>query len=445
MKQHRLRSLCCVLLCLLLLCPLLPASADAEAIPDMSVAKSVYFYHIESDSVVLAQNEDTLVPAASTVKILSGLLFCEKLSERLDETVTVTEDMIADAKGYRSNFIKVGTRMTVRDLLYCAICASYNDAYLILAHLVANNPQEFIALMANRADELGATQSNFNDLVGTADSSFTTAKEMALIAKAAYQNLLYMQICGEDEYKITSLVETIINRNEMIKANQTNKHYNKKCTGMNAGSTASGGDCVVASATNGQESYLCIVLGCKESDTVIDNQAYILANNLINWVYRTYVYLDIITPETVVCTIPVSVSDMTSEIEVKSDQTLSYYLPATATVGKEIQYSIRLTQTELEAPVEEGMFVGYVAVLYQNEIIGTVPLYTAGSADRSGFVSNLKIIQSLTKNRPFIAGAIFFLIVLTAWIVTEAIIQRQRHRRWDKYFSNKIDTTKRRK
>ena len=214
---------------------------------------------------------------------------------------------------------------------------------------------------------------------------------------------------------------------------------------MNVGSTASGGDCVVASATNGQESYLCIVLGCEESETVVHNQAYILSNNLINWVYRTYVYLDIITPDTVVCTSPVSVSDMTSQVEVKSNQTLSYYLPATATVGKEIQYSIRLTQTELEAPVKEGIFVGYVAVIYQDEIIGTVPLYTAGSAERSGFVSNLKIIQALTKNRPFLAGSIFFLVVLTAWIIIEAIAQRQRHRRWDKYFSNKIDTTKRRK
>ena len=214
---------------------------------------------------------------------------------------------------------------------------------------------------------------------------------------------------------------------------------------MNVGSTASGGDCVVASTSYKNESYLCIILGCKESENVIDNQAYILANALINWVYQTYVYLDIITPETVVCTIPVSVSDMTTEIEVKTDKTLSYYLPATATVGNEIQYSIRLTQTELEAPVEENVFVGYVAVLYQGEIIGTVPLYTAGSAERSSFVSNLKAIQSLTKNRPFMAGAIFFLVVLTAWIVTEAIIQRQRHRRWDKYFSNKIDTTKRRK
>jgi D-alanyl-D-alanine carboxypeptidase len=228
----------------------------------------------------------------------------------------------------------------------------------------------------------------------------------------------------------------------MIEATETNKHFNAKCNGMSVGSTTNGGDCIVASASNGKESYICVILGCAESKTVADNQAYILANSLINYVYHFYTYLDIVTPDTVICTIPVTVSDVTSAVEVKSRETISYYLPSTAEVGKDVRFSIRLTQTELEAPVAEGTFVGYVAVLYGDRIIGTAELYTAGTAERSSLVSSLKAIQSLTKNRAFLAGAICFLLLIVAWITTECLLTRHRHRRWDKYFSHKIDTTK---
>ncbi len=442
MKAKVLRALC-LFLCLLTLLSVIPTSVAADsALPDTSAAASVYFYHVESATVVHAQNENALLPAASTVKVLSGLLFCERLAERLDETVTVTADMIAGVVGHRSRFLRAGVRISVRDLLYCALCASYNDAYQILAILSAGSAKEFVTLMNARAKELGATESTYQDFIGTSDSSFTTATELARIAQTAYQNSLYMLCVGEDSHYIQGIGTTIYNRNEMIEATETNKHFNAKCNGMSVGSTTNGGDCIVASASNGKESYLCVILGCEESETVVDNQAYILANSLINYVYHFYTYLDIVTPDTVICTIPVTVSDMTSEVEVKSRDTISYYLPSTAEIGKDIRFSIRLTQTELEAPVEEGRFVGYVAVLYQDRIIGTAELYTAGTAERSSFVSSLKAIQALTKNRAFLAGAICFVVLLSAWITTECLLKRRRHRRWDKYFSHKIDTTK---
>ena len=155
--------------------------------------------------------------------------------------------------------------------------------------------------------------------------------------------------------------------------------------------------------------------------------------------------MDILTPDTVICTIPVTVSDMVTEVEVKTDQTLTAYLPSTATVGKEITYSIRLMHTELEAPVEVGIFVGYVAVLYNGEIIDTLPLYTASTAERSSFVSSLKAISALFESRRVVAGCIFFVVVLVAWITAEALWIRHNHRRWNKYFSSKIDTTKHKK
>lgn len=447
MKKRIGTSVLCLFLCLLfvlqMLCLPLTAAEDLE-MPDTGAAKAAYLYHVEHGTAIIANNETALLPAASTVKVLSGLLFCELLSERGNELVRITKEMVWGVTGHRLG-LSDGDVLSITELLYAAVCGSYNDAFAVLAQLSGTSTEGFVKLMNQRAAEIGVEKSVFTDPIGTADFSLTTAAELAKIAAVAYQNELYTSICKTAKYYITSLSKNISNRNEMIVATTTNKHYNNKCNGMSVGSTTMGGDCIVASFTNGRESYIAVVLGCAESDSAAQNMAYTIAGTMADWVYATYTDLDIISPETVVCKIPVTVSDMTTEVEVKTNQTLTAYLPSTVEIGREITYSIRLTHTELEAPVAEGMFVGYVAVLYNGEIIDTLPLYTAGTAERSSFVSSLKAIQALFRDRRVVAGVIFFLVVLIAWIAVEALWIRHNHRRWNKYFSSKIDTTKRKK
>ena len=439
MKKRTAARIISAFLCLLLfLFSTLPLSAASTELPDTTSAKSFVLYHLDRDKTVLSKEEDTLLPAGSTVKLLSGLLFCELLESRQNESILLTSEMITSDK-----FLSVGDVVTIRELLYLAICASNNNAFQVLSRVIAQSTSAFSNLMMQRARELGLEKSVFNDPIGLSDSSFTTAAELAKIAAAAYQNSLYMQICSTPQYYLPSLSKSITNRNEMIIATSTNRHYNSKCNGMSAGTTTLAGDCIVASVSNGSESYVCVVLGCNESATADANQAYAIANRLSYWVYASYKNIEVITPDTVICKLPVTVSDMTVEVEVKADQAVSAYLPISAEIGKDVTYSIRLSYTELEAPVTEGTFVGYVAILYQGEILATASLYTAGSAARSSFISSLKSIQDLLGDRRMIAGGIFFIVLLTAWITVGRLYNRHQRKRWNKYFSAKIDTTKR--
>lgn len=446
MKARIFCSLIAATLCLLLLLPTLPLPTAAEEplLPNTSAAKAALFYHVESGTTLLSQNADTALPAGSTVKVMSGLLFCEILKDNLYDTVTVTDSMIGD---FASNQMRLqaGDVLNVVDLLYAAICGSQNVAFNALAHLCVPSIDQFTAKMNVRATELGATKTSFHDPIGIKDNSTTTANDLLKIATAAYQNPLYMQICGtKSDYFIPTINYTVNNRNEMIYGNLAGfAHHNEKCNGMSAGSTTLGGDCIVASASDGKDSYLCILLNCGESTDQRYNMSYILADTLIDWVYNTYTYMEVLSPQTVVCTVPVTVSDMTTEVNVVPNESLFCYVPSMVEIGKEITYSIRLTHPSLEAPVTEGQFVGYVAILYNGKVLGTTPLYTAGAAERSGFVSRLMSIQALTQNRKFISGSIFFLVLLTAWITTEILLSKHRRRRWDKYFSNKLDMTRR--
>ena len=57
-------------------------------------ADAIYFYSYDAKSVLFSKNEKKIVYPASTVKIMTGLIACEKLENRLDEQITVTEEML---------------------------------------------------------------------------------------------------------------------------------------------------------------------------------------------------------------------------------------------------------------------------------------------------------------------------------------------------------------
>ncbi len=391
-------------------------------------------------TAVVSKNADQQIPAGSTAKIMSGLIACEALENRLQEEVTVTSEMIENAAGYKLE-IEAGDVLTVEQLLYIALCGSYNDAYDILACYISGSAKAFVSDMNARAASLGAHSTQFTDASGVADSSRTTATDLSKIASAAYENDLYMQITSTTRYSCPKTLKmsarTISNRNALIYSTVSTQYFNAKCRGMSAGSTSLAGSCVITVADNGKDSYLSIVMGAEQTDE--KDFGYTVTNRLINWVFDAFAYIEVVTPETTICTLPVTVSDMTAEIEIKAHDTLFCYLPKDAVLGEDITYSVRLIHTSLEAPVTEGTMVGYVAVLYQGQVVDTLPIYTAGSAERSSFISSLKNLQAMTQSRVFRAGAIFFTVVLLGWLITESILLHRRRHKWDKYFSMKMN------
>ena len=423
----------------LLLVPSVSAAGAQQ--PDVTEASAVYFYHLESKRVMCEKNAETVLPAGSTVKILAGLIACERLSLQLGEEITVTQEMLQGAKGYQYGNL-LNRTYTVQDLLYLAICGSYNNAYVALAYLIGGGSVDaFVEQMNQKAKALGAQNTTVGEPCGVEDISYTTAKDLFCISLAATENPLYMQISSSAAYDLSSGAR-ISNRNALISKSEGTKYYNALCKGLSAGESEKGQTSLATLAQNGNDRYLCIVLGAPKVEidqTHAEVYSYIVANRLIQWGYDNYRYLEILTPETEICALPVTVSDLTETVSIVPDRAFSAYLPADAQVGREVTYSVRLMYEELEAPVRAGTHVGYVAIVYNGEILGTVGLYTAQDAERSPFVSRLLRIRSLTQNRAVVAGVIFFAVTVLAWIVTEVLVKRRRRHKWDKYFSEKID------
>lgn len=442
-KKHALRKLTGLLLAVLCLFPLLAVTAHGEtsALPALDSADAVYLLHVESGRVMGRKSENTRVPAGASVKLLSGLVACERLGNSLDRTVIIREEMLISG-GLRYK-LEAGDEYSLRDILLLALCGSYNDAYDVIAYCVGNGGSAgtaesamagYVALLNARAKELGATATYIGDPTGVGDNSYTTAADLSRIALAAMKNDIYLSFVGLRNGE-TDDGKTFLNRNRLITDSQSG---GVQYAGMCVGETNNAGVTLVALAKKANDSYLLVLLDPKDEEgAASETAAYRLARSLVRWGYANYTNLEVLSPKTKVCTVPVTVSDMVDAVDVRPAESLYAYLPVGSEVGKDVFLSIRLSVDELEAPVAEGMPVGFVAAVYAGQVIGTVPLETAESAERSGFVSRLLSVRNLTKSRRAKASVIFFVVCMALWIGVEVYLRRRTKAQWNRYYSSK--------
>ena len=422
MKKHAVLLFFCVLLTL---STLLPVGADHSAVvelvppPDTSRASSVYMYHLNSGTVMLEKNGDTVRFPASTVKIMSGLVACRLAQGKLEQHVTVTEQMLQDADG-RVMSLKAGESVTIKDMLYAAFCGGYNDAVCVLAFALCGSTEAFVAEMNALAAELGATQTVYTNPTGLHDASMvTTAADTAKIALAASRNALYMEVCAAVKYIMPptnlSPERTLHNRNSLVSTYYGIGYFNSACRGMNAGSTDEGGWCTVTLAEREGDQYLCVVMGADEDEHYI--YSYKIVNDLVNWACNSFATRQVLTAGQATIKIPVQNTGMFGlEIDVCAKQDLTVYLPRGAT-DEELDVRCHLSQTELLAPIRAGQAVGVITVYYKGTPLGSVDAVVLEDHARNPIMHGITLLSDYVTSRAFVATAVSAVILLGIYLV----------------------------
>lgn len=170
--------------------PAVPELAPGELplIADAAVVMERY-----TGQVVYEKAADEPFFPASTTKIMTALLVIE--SGNLDKEIEVTAE---DAKvGESSLNIKVGERFTRREALYGLMLKSANDIAHLLGRDNAGTMEAFAAKMTIRAAELGALNTSFKNPHGLHHKDhYTTARDLAVITRAAMQQPFFRRIVG---------------------------------------------------------------------------------------------------------------------------------------------------------------------------------------------------------------------------------------------------------
>lgn len=403
----------------------LTASAIEPTDVNTDGAQAIYLYNIENDQVLYEKNIDETIQPVSTVKIMAGLVATEALADRLDDVIVVTEAMITGVVGQHYN-IMPGHNLSVQDLLYLAFCGGCHKSINILSYVIAGNPANFITLMNTKAQELGMNDTFYANATGMhSNNMHTTARDIAKLCLAASKNALLMKISTADAYTTEKLGDrnfTFENRNYLVGTGYTPLYYNPLCHGLSAGSTIESGYCAATIADNGELSYLCIVMGAgtSESGRIL---SYDIVNDLIDWAYSSWGYVEIISEGVTVCEMPVTMSMDIDSVIIIPSKSISVYLPTSTVLGTDITYSHSLNSEKLQAPVSEGARVGVITAYKDGKEIASVDLVTKTSVAQSEVLYTLTKIKEISQSRVFIASVIFAVCFTILYIIIKAVIR----------------------
>ncbi len=150
--------------------------------------------------------------------------------------------------GEQSAYLIEGEKFALADLLRAAMIKSANDACVAIAEGVGGDVPTFAKLMNAEARRVGATSSNFVNPSGLHDPQhYTTAHDLALIARAAMTSPFFAQIVRVREAEIHGNWKIGGNR-VLVNKNRLLWSWNE-ADGVKTGYTRQAGRCLIASAT----------------------------------------------------------------------------------------------------------------------------------------------------------------------------------------------------
>ena len=184
---------------------------------DQTAAASVQKPEIASEGAVLmdaaagtvlfSKNGDKQFYPASITKLMTALLVAENcnLDDKVTFSATATTNLEAGAVSIN---MTAGDVMTVRQCLYALLLKSANEVGNALAEHVAGSNAKFAEMMNAKAAALGCTNTHLTNPHGLNDSNhYTTPLDMALIARAAFQNDVVKTVASTRTYTLPATIK----------------------------------------------------------------------------------------------------------------------------------------------------------------------------------------------------------------------------------------------
>jgi D-alanyl-D-alanine carboxypeptidase (penicillin-binding protein 5/6) len=253
-------------LCLLAIIPLQAAPA-----PQIT-AKSAILVDANTGKVLYSKNDEAKRPVASTQKLLTALIVAE--AGNLDKKVEIeaTDTNCEPTKIY----VKPGQSYTRLQLLNALLVKSGNDVARTLARDNAGSVSAFADKMTQRVRSLGGTSSNFENPNGLpAQGQYSTARDMARVARMAYRNPTLREIMRTKNYNFR------FNSGNVVPLRNTNRVLRTYsfCNGMKTGYTDLAGHCLISSGSYNGRDVIAVVLGSTKA-RIADESARLLAYGL---------------------------------------------------------------------------------------------------------------------------------------------------------------------
>lgn len=322
----------------------------------------------------------------------------------------------------------MGEELTVEQLLYVLMVGSSNDAAIVLAEHVSGSQEDFSVLMNKKAQEIGCTDSNFVNPNGVHDENhYSTAHDLALIAKYAMQNDEFRKLVSTTSYKLPATAKyeredrLFTTTNSLLIVNNNDRadnYYYKYATGIKTGFTTPAGNCLIASSNKDGFELLTVVLGATQTSQGL-SQRYLDTISMFDYGYSNYFMRDVAKEGSVVQT--TVINNATRDTK-KLDLALS----------KDVKVLIKKEEKNTPLLPEVTLKENLKAPIKKGEIVGKVKYDVEGISYEADLIANSDVKPS----RIFIKVLLFLVLVLLTFLYLKSRKKEKKNKRV-KYYNGR--------
>lgn len=404
----------------------LAGAIDYEGVPSITVdAKSALLIDLDSDQVLYDQDADQQRYPASITKVMTALLTLEAVGRgELDLSTEVTVDAAALSditEDSSTANLKAGEVISVKNLLYCLLISSANEAANILAMAVCGDIPTFVERMNQRAQELGMTGTHFVNPHGLHDPDhYSTAWDIYKMTKQAMTHAAFREIVSTSYYTVPatnlSAERSLINTNALLTSGKYPGYTFSGTIGVKTGSTGQAGFCLVAAAQKRGHTLVSVVLGAEnptDSKGNVQRKQFSESKKLLDWGFTNFTSATLLDQDSYLQEVPVRFSSDTTHVVLRPTQEVTALVPGTYDKER-LELRLHLDADVASAPIQAGDVLGTVTVIYAGEEYAVVDMAAVTDVSFSPFVAFVSSVNTVLGNiyvRLMLLIALVFVII----------------------------------
>lgn len=356
----------------------------------LDTAKAVILYELDSQTLIYAWNPDERLDPSGMNKIMTALLALE-LGDP-ETVVTVTREALNSVEiGSVSAGLKVDEQITLKDLLYCMMVGSANDAAAVIAEHIGGSQDAFVQMMNQRASELGCENTCFMNPTGLSqEGQYASARDLAKITAAALETERFGELFSAVDYTVPATDHSeerkIVTTNYLMSKETVRNQYDERVTGGKTGALSTTDRSLICTAESNGSRYLSVVMSAQGTVTanglaVKTFGSFEETRALLDHGFQGYTLRELLNENQVMEQF--SVSGGENDVVVRPAAAVSVMLPIDA-AELDVTYHCAALTGGISAPVKQGQAVGTLEVWFRTVCVAQCDLVAIHDVDEPG-------------------------------------------------------------
>ncbi len=399
-----------------------------------------YIKSLDTGAVLFEKDSTKQTSPASLTKLVTAVLAVENCKD-LETVITVPEYCIRALDGTGSSVAGLlpGEQLTMRNLLYCLMVCSANDAAMVIADYIGGGSIEaFVGMMNSLAAQLGCKNSHFANPHGLDEEGhYSCAYDISVFAERAMESPVLTEIYSTTEYTLPATNkndERVIRTTNFMLLRGYSEYYIPEAKGIKTGSTDLAGKCVVTTATKNGYSYLAVMMKAPyydyDNDTYPENFAFMDAKKMLNWAFNNIKLKAVTDPTQIITVVDVKYSSSTEHVRLVPEKECVALVPVGVDAGSVLIEPVKETLPDsVDAPLKKGDPVCDAVVSYAGTEIARIKLVAAEDVSRNIFSFVFGKLGELFRTTGFKVFLVILVLVIAFFIGANVYVNRYRRRR----------------